>query len=144
MTVGNSLGGRLADKALVPSLHVALIGLATVLSLFTVTAYSKPGAAITIFAVRVAGFTAGPMTQTRIMQKAGGTPSPVPAAVQSAFNIANFIGAYLGGIVIAGGFGLVAPNWIGATLSVLGLARWTAGRSATGRDRLISRRRARW
>jgi DHA1 family inner membrane transport protein len=64
----------------------------------------------------------GPMMQTRIMQKAGGTPSLVSAAVQSAFNIANSIGAYLGGLVIAGGLGLVAPNLVGAILSVLGLS----------------------
>ncbi|GAB2999496.1 MFS transporter [Amycolatopsis acidiphila] len=122
MTIGNLLGGRLADKALMPSLYVALFALAAVLAVFTLTAHSKIGAAITIFAVGIAGFMIGPMMQTRIMQKAGGTPSLVSAAVQSAFNIANSIGAYLGGLVIAGGLGLVAPNMVGAILSVLGLS----------------------
>jgi DHA1 family inner membrane transport protein len=122
MTIGNLLGGRLADRALMPSLYVALFALAAVLAVFTLTAHSKIGAAITIFAVGVAGFMIGPMMQTRIMQKAGGTPSLVSAAVQSAFNIANSIGAYLGGLVIAGGLGLVAPNLVGAILSVLGLS----------------------
>jgi DHA1 family inner membrane transport protein len=122
MTIGNLLGGRLADRALMPSLYVALFALAAVLAVFTLTAHSKVGAAITIFAVGVAGFMIGPMMQTRIMQKAGGTPSLVSAAVQSAFNIANSIGAYLGGLVIAGGLGLVAPNMVGAILSVLGLS----------------------
>ncbi|NKQ57936.1 MFS transporter [Amycolatopsis sp. K13G38] len=122
MTIGNLLGGRLADKALMPSLYVALFALALVLGIFTITAHSKVGAAITIFAVGIAGFMIGPMMQTRIMQKAGGSPSLVSAAVQSAFNTANSIGAYLGGLVIAGGLGLVAPNVVGATLSVLGLS----------------------
>jgi DHA1 family inner membrane transport protein len=122
MTIGNLLGGRLADRALMPSLYFALFALATVLAVFTLTAHSKVGAAITIFAVGIAGFMIGPMMQTRIMQKAGGTPSLVSAAVQSAFNIANSIGAYLGGLVIAGGLGLVAPNLVGAILSVLGLS----------------------
>ncbi|NIH82571.1 MFS transporter [Amycolatopsis viridis] len=122
MTIGNLLGGRLADKALMPSLYVALLSLAAVLAVFTVTAHSKVGAAITIFLVGVAGFMIGPMMQTRVMLKAGGTPSMVSAAVQSAFNIANSIGAYLGGLVIAGGLGLVAPNWVGAGLAVVGLA----------------------
>ncbi|GHF87066.1 DHA1 family inner membrane transport protein [Amycolatopsis bartoniae] len=122
MTIGNLLGGRLADRALMPSLYVALFALAAVLAIFTLTAHSKVGAAVTIFAVGVAGFMIGPMMQTRIMQKAGGTPSLVSAAVQSAFNIANSIGAYLGGLVIAGGLGLVAPNLVGAILSVLGLS----------------------
>ncbi|SFJ10219.1 MFS transporter, DHA1 family, inner membrane transport protein [Amycolatopsis sacchari] len=122
MTIGNLLGGRLADRALMPSLYVALFALAAVLAIFTLTAHSKIGAAVTIFAVGVTGFMIGPMMQTRIMQKAGGTPSLVSAAVQSAFNIANSIGAYLGGLVIAGGLGLVAPNLVGAILSVLGLS----------------------
>ncbi|WP_158881050.1 MFS transporter [Amycolatopsis anabasis] len=121
MTIGNFLGGRLADRALMPSLYVALLALAAVLGIFTLTAQVKVGAAITIFAVGVAGFMIGPMMQARIMEKAGGTPSLVSAAVQSAFNIANSIGAYLGGLVIAGGLGLVAPNWVGALLAVLGL-----------------------
>ncbi|RSN49892.1 MFS transporter [Amycolatopsis sp. WAC 04197] len=122
MTIGNILGGRLADKALMPSLYVSLLGLATVLAIFTFTANGKVGAAVTIFFVGLAGFMIGPMMQARIMEKAGGTPSLVSAAVQSAFNIANSIGAYLGGLVIAGGFGLVAPNWVGASLAVLGLS----------------------
>ncbi|WP_037356446.1 MFS transporter [Amycolatopsis orientalis] len=122
MTIGNYLGGRLADKALMPSLYVALLALATVLSIFTVTAQGKVGAAVTIFFVGVAGFMIGPMMQARTMEKAGGTPSLVSAAVQSAFNIANSIGAYLGGLVIAGGLGLLAPNWVGALLAVLGVS----------------------
>ncbi|WP_340684667.1 MFS transporter [Amycolatopsis coloradensis] len=122
MTIGNYLGGRLADKALMPSLYVSLIGLASVLAIFTFTANGKVGAAVTIFFVGLAGFMIGPMMQARIMEKAGGTPSLVSAAVQSAFNIANSIGAYLGGLVIAGGLGLVAPNWVGASLAVLGLS----------------------
>jgi DHA1 family inner membrane transport protein len=122
MTIGNFLGGRLADKALMPSLYGAMLALAAVLAIFTVTAQVKVGAAITIFAVGVAGFMIGPMMQARIMDKAGGTPSLVSAAVQSAFNIANSIGAYLGGLVIAGGLGLVAPNWVGASLAVVGLS----------------------
>jgi DHA1 family inner membrane transport protein len=122
MTLGNYLGGRLADRALMPGLYAALLSLAAVLGIFTITAQGKVGAAITIFFVGVAGFMIGPMMQARIMEKAGGTPSLVSAAVQSAFNIANSIGASLGGLVIAGGLGLVAPNWVGASLAVLGLS----------------------
>ncbi|MBB4686316.1 MFS transporter [Amycolatopsis jiangsuensis] len=143
MTIGNYLGGRLADKALMPGLYAALLSLATVLAIFTVTAQGKVGAAITIFFVGVAGFMIGPMMQARIMEKAGGTPSLVSAAVQSAFNIANSIGAYLGGLVIAGGLGLLAPNWVGAMLAVLGVSiaavsglldRREAARERSGED----------
>lgn len=122
MTAGNIIGGRLADRAPVHSLYGALFALGVVLALFTFTAHSKLGAAITIFGVGMTAFMVGPMMQSRIMEKAGGAPSMVSAAVQSAFNIANSIGAYLGGMVIAGGLGLVSPNWVGALLAALGLS----------------------
>ncbi|MEQ0562898.1 MFS transporter [Amycolatopsis sp. NEAU-NG30] len=141
MTIGNLLGGRLADRALMPSLYIALLALAAVLGVFTVTAQGKVGAAVTIFFVGVAGFMIGPMMQARIMEKAGGTPSLVSAAVQSAFNIANSIGAYLGGLVIAGGLGLVAPNWVGALLAVFGLTLAVVSGTLDRREARVERRR---
>jgi DHA1 family inner membrane transport protein len=122
MTAGVLVGGRLADRALMPSLYGSLALLALVLGLFTVTAGGKVGAAITLVLIAFAAFMIGPMVQARVMDKAGGNPSMVSAAVQSGFNIANSIGAYLGGMVIAGGLGLLAPNVVGASLSVVGLS----------------------
>ncbi|RIJ70812.1 MFS transporter [Nakamurella silvestris] len=122
MTGGVLVGGRLADKALMPSLYGALILLALTLGLFTFTAGGKVGAAITLVAIGFAAFLIGPMVQTRVLDKAGGSPSMVSAAVQSGFNIANSLGAYLGSVVIAGGFGLLAPNVVAIGLTVLGLA----------------------
>lgn len=122
MTAGVLVGGRLADKALMPSLYGALILLALTLGLFTFTAGGKVGAAITLVAIGFAAFLIGPMVQTRVLDKAGGSPSMVSAAVQSGFNIANSLGAYLGSVVIAGGFGLLAPNVVAIGLTVLGLA----------------------
>lgn len=121
MTAGVLVGGRLADRALMPGLYGALALLGLMLGLFMLTANSKVGAAATLVAIGFAGFMIGPMVQSRVMEKAGGTPSMVSAAVQSGFNIANSIGAYLGGMVIAGGFGLLAPNAVGAALSAVGL-----------------------
>ncbi|WP_233345961.1 MFS transporter, partial [Saccharomonospora iraqiensis] len=122
MTVGNVLGGRLADRFPTAGLYGGLAALALVLSLFTVTAHSQVGAALTLFGIGMTSFMIGPMMQARIMEKAGGAQSMVSAAVQSAFNIANSIGAYLGGLAIAGGFGLVSPNLVGAGLAVVGLS----------------------
>ncbi|MDQ2849100.1 MAG: MFS transporter [Actinomycetota bacterium] len=121
MTIGVLVGGKLADRALMPSMYGSLALLGVVLGLFTLTADSKVGAVVTLLAIGFAGFMIGPMIQARVMEKAGGNPSMVSAAVQSGFNIANSIGAYLGGMVIAGGFGLLAPNVVGASLSVVGL-----------------------
>src|SRR5258708_25940109 len=55
MTVGNLVGGRLADRALMPSLYGALGGLGLVLALFVVTAHNQLAAAVTIFLVGATG-----------------------------------------------------------------------------------------
>lgn len=122
MTVGNFLGGRLADKAMMPGLYAALIGLAAVLGVFTVTSGEKITAAATVFLIGMVGFMVAPIMQSLVMDKAGGTPTLVSAAVQSAFNIANSIGATLGGLAIAHGFGLLGPSLVGSVLSLVGLA----------------------
>lgn len=121
MTVGNVLGGRLADKALMPGLYGALVATGVVLLLFSAMSGSQVSAAIAVFFIGVTGFMVAPLMQARVMRKAGGAPSLVSAAVQSAFNIANSIGAYLGGAALAGGFGPTSPAIVGAGLAVLGL-----------------------
>ena len=39
----------------------------------------------------------------------------------SALNIGNSLGAFLGGAVIAAGWGFTAPSWTGAALALAGL-----------------------
>jgi DHA1 family inner membrane transport protein len=126
-TAGNLLGGRLADRALMPTLYLALGGLAVVLSLFTVTSHNRITAAVTIFLVGAIAFVAAPTVQTRIMDKAVGAPTLAAAANHSAFNLANAAGAYLGGLVIDAGFGYAATNLLGGGLAVIGtvLALWS-------------------
>jgi DHA1 family inner membrane transport protein len=56
------------------------------------------------------------------MDIVGEAPTMASAAIQSASNVANSLGAWLGGMVIAAGFGLLAPSLVGAVLAVAGLA----------------------
>ena len=122
MTVGNFVGGRLADRALMPSLYGTLGALGLLLALFVVTAHSQVMAAVTLFLIGGAGMACVPIIQTRIMDVAHGAPTLAAAANHSAFNLANAAGAFLGGLVIAAGFGWTAPNWVGAGLAGVGLA----------------------
>jgi DHA1 family inner membrane transport protein len=57
-----------------------------------------------------------------VMEKASHAPSLASSANQAAFNLANAGGAWVGGLIIAGGFGLTAPAVAGAVLAVSGLA----------------------
>ena len=121
MTVGTAIGGRMADRAPMRTLYLFLTVLAASLALFVFTAPSTVLAAINVFVIGAAGFAAIPSIQARILDQAKEAPALGSASIQSTFNIANSFGAYLGGLVIAGGFGLTAPSGVGAALALVGL-----------------------
>ncbi|MEI5522035.1 MFS transporter [Streptomyces brasiliscabiei] len=132
MALGNIAGGYAADRALRPSICAAFLLLAATLALFSVTAHSQWGAALTALAVGFFGFAMVPTVQTLVMEKAGAAPTLASGAMQAAFNLANAAGAYLGGAAIAAGFGLTSPNLVGAGLVAAGFvvaaAAWAADR----------------
>ncbi|MCW7941891.1 MFS transporter [Streptomyces hygroscopicus] len=121
MVGGNLIGGRYADRALMPMLYVSLGGLALVLALFTVTAHSKVLAAPTIVLIGALGFATVPPLQKRVLDHAHGAPTLASAANIGAFNLGNALSAWLGGLVIARGLGYTAPNWVGAFLALSAL-----------------------
>ncbi|MFF4208900.1 MFS transporter [Streptomyces sp. NPDC001796] len=121
MVGGNLIGGKYADRALMPMLYVSLGGLALVLALFTVTAHTKTLAAVTIVLIGALGFATVPPLQKRVLDHAHGAPTLASAANIGAFNLGNALSAWLGGLVIAAGLGYTAPNWVGAVLAVSAL-----------------------
>ncbi|MER5352251.1 MFS transporter [Kitasatospora sp. NPDC002551] len=128
MFLGNLLGGKYADRKLMPMLYTTLGGLAAVLALFTVTAHNKVLAAITIMLVGALGFATVPPLQKRVLDQAHGAPTLASAVNIGAFNLGNALAAWLGGMVIAAGLGYTSPNWVGAALAAaaLVLALWSA------------------
>ncbi|MFD7815059.1 MFS transporter [Streptomyces sp. NPDC059785] len=121
MVGGNLIGGRFADRALMPMLYVSLGGLAVVLVLFTLTAHNKILAAVTIALIGALGFATVPPLQKRVLDQAHGAPTLASAVNIGAFNLGNALSAWLGGIVIAAGLGYTAPNWVGAVLAAAAL-----------------------
>ena len=63
----------------------------------------------------------GPVLQTRLMDVAADAQTLAAASHHSAFNIANALGAWLGGLAIAAGYGFAATGWVGAILALAGL-----------------------
>lgn len=124
MVGGNLIGGKFADRALMPLLYVSLGALSLVLALFTLTAHNTVTAAITIVLIGALGFATVPPLQKRVLDQAAGAPTLASAVNIGAFNLGNALAAWLGGMVIAAGLGYTAPNWVGAALaaSALGLA----------------------
>ncbi|WP_282205844.1 MFS transporter [Kitasatospora fiedleri] len=117
MFLGNLLGGRFADRRLMPMLFTTLGALTVVLALFTVTAHHRVTAAVTLLLIGALGFATVPPLQKRVLDQAHGAPTLASAVNIGAFNLGNALAAWLGGAVITAGFGYTAPNWVGALLA---------------------------
>jgi DHA1 family inner membrane transport protein len=81
-----------------------------------------------VFAVGLGG-ALGPILQTRLMDVAGKAQTLAAALNHSAFNVANALGPFLGGIAIAHGMGLSSTGLVGSGLALGGLAIWAVARS---------------
>ena len=122
LVAGNLVGGKLADRALMPTLYGSLALLALTLGAFTFTAHSQWGAGVTLFVLGLVGFATVPPLQSRVMQQAQGAPTLASAGNIGAFNLGNALGAWFAGMAINAGFGYTSPNWVGAALAAGGLA----------------------
>jgi len=122
MTIGNIVGGALADKDLRFWLFVGLIALGVASVGLALTAGWIVSLVLFAFLVAFCGSALSPSIQTRLMDVADDNQSIAAALNHSALNIGNSLGAFLGGLAIAAGLGLVAPAWVGAVLAIGGLA----------------------
>lgn len=120
MNVGNVIGSKLADIALMGTIGGMLIFNIVVMTLFSVTAASPWMLCLCTFLIGCT-FAAGPAIQTLLMDVAADGQTLAAASMHSAFNIANALGAWLGGLVITLGYGYAATGYVGAALSFLGL-----------------------
>ncbi|MET0736086.1 MAG: MFS transporter [Microbacterium sp.] len=121
MTIGNLVGGRLADMDLRRTLVGGLIALAVVLALVAVTSHWIWVLGFFVFATGFVSSVLSPTIQTRLMDVAEDNQSIAAALNHSALNVGNALGAFLGGVVIALGWGFVAPAWVGVVLALGGL-----------------------
>ncbi|WP_316776593.1 MFS transporter [Streptomyces sasae] len=120
-TIGNLVGGRLADHAMRGTLFGGLASMVAVLLLFPVLMRAEWSAALAVVLLGVAAFITGSPLQLMVMERAAAGPSLASSANQAAFNLANAGGAWIGGVALAAGFGVTSPAVAGAALAVLGL-----------------------
>ena len=138
MNVGNLVGSRLADRSL-----MGTIGGVMVFNIFTMTAFGLfaqlPVALSILTFLLGTGLAAAPAIQTRLMDVAREGQTLAAASMHSAFNIANALGAWLGGRVIAEGFGYAATGYVGAVLSFVGLCVFAVSWGLETRGRAVVR-----
>ena len=119
--VGNGLGGKLADRAVMPTVLGTLTILALVLFAMTLALENQVTAGIGMFVFGVAAFSVVAPLQLRVMNAAGHAPDVASAANISAFTLGSAIGIALGGRAIDGGLGLTSVNWVGGLITTAGL-----------------------
>lgn len=122
MTVGTVAGGRLADRYDPRRVVTAMLAVQAVVLVLAVFALRSPVLApVVVLAVGAAGLAIVPAVQSVVLDAAGDAPALASASIQSAFNLANAIGAATGGLVLSAGLGLAAPAGAGALLAALGI-----------------------
>ncbi len=128
-TIGNGLGGRLADWSLDGATKIFLAALAVIMLALPLLLTSHVGAALGLLAWGTATFAIVPPVQMRVMQAAAEAPGLASSINVGAFNLGNAVGAAVGGGVISLGLGYAAVPVAGGVLAAAGLALvWLGGR----------------
>ncbi len=124
--IGNIVGGRLFDRFGAQAIGIVLAWSIVVLLAFPFAAHSiwtllpAIGCVGTMIAL-------GPVLQTRLMDIAKGAQTLAAASNHAAFNLANALGPWLGGMAIAAGWGWTSTGYVGAAMAVLGLVVYVVG-----------------
>jgi len=128
LAVGNILGGKLADRALMPAVLGTLAALAVVMALMQPALQTGVTAALFVGLLGIAAFATVAPLQLRVLEKAAGAGQNLASSLNiAAFNLGNALGAWVGGVVIDRGPGLGALGWVAALLTLvgLGIALWS-------------------
>jgi len=138
MVVGNLAGGWFADRNLRRTVLLGFPVFLASMAFMGVFGDSPVGVFIGAFAVGGSNMLLIPAVQTRLIAVSGEAQLLGAAIVHSALNIANSVGAALGGVVIAAGLGYLAPSWVGVSLGLLGLGLAIVSFSYESRTRPVA------
>lgn len=124
MTIGNIIGGKLADWKLMPSAIGALVVMAAIHVAFAELSTSAPAAILLVFMWGVITFVIVPPMQMRVVETASEAPNLAATLNQGAFNAGNAAGAWAGGAAISMGISYADLPLVGAAiaLSAFGVA----------------------
>ncbi|MDF7760763.1 MFS transporter [Kosakonia cowanii] len=120
-SIGNYLGGKLADRSVTGTLKGFLLLLIAIMLAIPLLARSEVGAAIAMVVWGAATFAVVPPLQMRVMRVAHEAPGLSSSVNIGAFNLGNALGAAAGGAVISGGLGYSFVPVMGAIIAGLGL-----------------------
>lgn len=129
--VGNLAGGKLFDRLQFRAVGLVLMWSMAVLLFFTFAAQALWSLLLGIGLVGTMIALAAPL-QIRLMDIAHEAPSLAAASNHAAFNLANALGPWLGGMAISAGLGWTSTGYIGAATALVGLLIYLAARRMKG------------
>jgi DHA1 family inner membrane transport protein len=121
LTIGNLLGGRLADWRLMPAMIGLFVALAGVLVAFAFASRSALPAIVVLTLWGVIAFALIAPLQMRVLDQASRAPNLASILNQGAFNLGNAAGAWVGGAALSLGLGFGALPFIAASVAVVAL-----------------------
>jgi len=121
-TIGNTLGGRLADWRILPGLAGSLAVIVLLEVLYFWAGRAVFPAELTLFLWGAASFAAAVCLQMNVITTGSAAPNLAATLNVGAFNAGNALGAWLGGLVIDHGPGLTAIPLVAALPALLALA----------------------
>lgn len=121
LTLGNVIGGRLADWKLAQTLMGVFVALAVASTALSWTSVALIPTEITLFLWATAAFAAVPALQVNVVAFGAGAQNLVSTLNIGAFNVGNALGAWVGGLVIDQGLGLTRVPLAAAVLAILAL-----------------------
>ncbi|MEP7319929.1 MAG: MFS transporter [Panacibacter sp.] len=122
MALGNFLGGRLADRfSPLKTTGILLLSMIATLIIVALVSSFQPTAILMTFITGAIAFAVIAPMQMLMIKAAKGSEMLASSALQASANMGNALGAYLGGLPIAAGFGYTAPEYVGAGLAFVGL-----------------------
>jgi DHA1 family inner membrane transport protein len=136
MTLGSLLVGPLLDRSIERTALGAGAVSAVALAFFGLFVHLPVAAVLGVLWIGIMGSVFTTALQMRLLREAKDAPSLTAAMNHAAFNLANAMGAFLGGAVITAGWGYRAPAWVGVGLAVAGvlILGYAVRTSRTGRS----------
>lgn len=122
MTIGNIIGGRLADWKLMPTVIGTLLMLALLLLGFAQFGAVAVVAISMVFLWGLLVFVVVPPLQIRVVEAASEAPNLAATLNQGAFNVGNAGGAWIGGLALSFGVSYANLPLVGAALALLAVA----------------------
>lgn len=121
LTLGNLVGGRLADRGLMATVVGSLLGIVAVLLVLALVARNEVATLAVLVVWAGLAFALVSPLQIWVVEAATDAPNLASTLNQGAFNLGNATGAWLGGTALTFGAGYGQLPLIAAAVSLAGL-----------------------